>query len=270
MAEVFRIFGADPSVFEPTYESFLEFIHPDDRSSVDECYKESLKNDSDSYQIEHRIIKRNTGNTIYVLEKSINVRSAEGIVVASLGIVQDITRIRKVEDDLKEKNRMLNVLLEMMQGVVYQAAEEKVKEKTAELQNFFSVALDLLCIADLSGNFIKLNKSWENVLGYPVAELGHMNFLDFIHPEDLKPTLDAMDILDDQEPIINFTNRYRTKDGNYRFIEWRCVPVGKLLYASARDITDRIHAEKDINSARAEADRANSAKSQFLVQKVTR
>ncbi len=114
------------------------------------------------------------------------------------------------------------------------------KKQTEELENFFSVNLDLLCIADTEGNFIKTNEAWVEILGYATADLNHQNFLDFVHPDDMNSTLAAMKDLENQKKVLNFINRYRCKNGNYRYIEWRSFPQGKHIYAAARDITDRI------------------------------
>jgi PAS domain S-box-containing protein len=143
-------------------------------------------------------------------------------------------------------------------------AEEALRIKTIELENFFSVALDLLCIADSSGKFVRVNKAWETILGYSIAELENRQFLEFVHPEDIQPTLDAMKELSEQHPILRFTNRYKTKDGKYRFIEWHSVPVGNFIYAAARDITERKQYEEEMNKAKKDAEDANKAKSEFL------
>ena len=108
-----------------------------------------------------------------------------------------------------------------------------------ELEGFFSVNLDLLCIADMEGNFLKVNREWSAVLGYSIEELQRRRFLDFVHPDDLEATLGAMTRLGRQEDVLNFVNRYRAKDGSYRFIEWRSRPSGSVIYAAARDITHR-------------------------------
>jgi PAS domain S-box-containing protein len=120
--------------------------------------------------------------------------------------------------------------------------EHKQAEK--RLEQFFSVNLDLLCIADVEGNFIKVNKAWEDILGYPALELEHRKFLEFVHPEDMDSTLEAMATLGKQEQVLNFINRYRCLDGSYRFLEWRSQPSGNLIYAAARDITEYRLAEK--------------------------
>jgi len=108
-----------------------------------------------------------------------------------------------------------------------------------QLEEFFEINLDLLCIADVNGVFRKLNKSWEESLGYRVEELEGKVFLDYVHPEDLASTLEALGRLRNKEKVLNFTNRYRCKDGSYRYIEWRSHLYGDFIYAAARDITER-------------------------------
>ena len=112
-----------------------------------------------------------------------------------------------------------------------------------ELERFFSVNPDLLCIADTSGNFLKVNKAWENTLGYDISDLEGQCFLDFIHPDDISSTLQALSTLSNQEQVLNFTNRYRSKDGTYRYIQWRSHPHGRFIYAAARDITDMVQTQ---------------------------
>ena len=122
------------------------------------------------------------------------------------------------------------------------------KKKNMELEGFFNVNLDLLCIADTEGNFIKLNREWGSVLGYCVEDLQKRKFLDFVHPQDLPATLEAISKLSAQEQVLNFVNRYRCKNGSYKFIEWRSHPHGNLIYAAARDITDKKAAEAELRN----------------------
>jgi len=125
-------------------------------------------------------------------------------------------------------------------------AEEALREKSAELETFFTFALGLLCIADTDGFFRRLNREWEKVLGYRLDELEGRSFLDLVHPEDLQATLDAVAKLSEQKEIHNFTNRFRCRDGSYRWIEWRSYPSGKQIYAAARDITEHRQAEESL------------------------
>ncbi len=124
--------------------------------------------------------------------------------------------------------------------------ELALQEKTEELERFFNAALDLLCIADTDGYFRKLSAAWTNTLGYSLAELEGCRFLDLVHPDDIAPTLAAIAQLSEQRTVLNFTNRYRHRDGSYCWLEWRSFPVGNLIYATARDITDRKRAEAEL------------------------
>jgi PAS domain S-box-containing protein len=108
-----------------------------------------------------------------------------------------------------------------------------------DYERFFTINLDLLCIADTSGNFIRVNKAWERILGYSASELENRKFLDFIHPDDVSATLNAMSDLRANKQVLNFINRYRCQDGSYRFVEWRSHPYGEFIYAAARDITSQ-------------------------------
>jgi two-component system, cell cycle sensor histidine kinase and response regulator CckA len=117
------------------------------------------------------------------------------------------------------------------------ASGTAVSESCDDDSRFFSLALDLFCIADTEGRFRKLNKAWETTLGYTLEDLEGKVFLDFVHADDLEGTLKALRILKEQKEVLNFVNRYRCKDGSYRWIEWRSCPAGELIYAAARDIT---------------------------------
>ena len=134
--------------------------------------------------------------------------------------------------------------------------------KIEELDRFFSVSLDLLCIADTEGYFHRLNKAWEQTLGYSVQDMEGTRYIDYVHPEDVDATLAATSTLSGQDKILNFVNRYRCRDGSYRWIEWRSVPVGQMIYAAARDITDRRQAELDLQSTKDQLDLVLQASSE--------
>jgi PAS domain S-box-containing protein len=124
-------------------------------------------------------------------------------------------------------------------------ADQKVREKTEELDRFFENALDLLCIADTDGNLRRLSRQWETTLGFLRSDMEGKSFFYFVHPDDIASTQEAVAKLSSGEPTINFVNRFRCRDGSYRHIEWRSYPIGNLIYAAAMDITDRIKAEDD-------------------------
>lgn len=131
------------------------------------------------------------------------------------------------------------------------AIELALQDSFEELERFFTLSMDLLCVADTDGNFIKLNKVWEATLDYPLSELQGRRFLDFVHPDDQEATRQAIAKLDAQYPLPHFINRYRRRDGTYCYLEWQSYPHGKLIYAAARDITERIQMEMALRDSEA-------------------
>lgn len=128
--------------------------------------------------------------------------------------------------------------------MINDATEEYLKDK--QMDGFLEANLDLLCVADIYGNFVKVNKEFENVLGYHTEELEGKSFLSLIHKDDLDSTLNVLNELKQQKPILTFVNRYLCKDGIYKYIEWRAHPNGKNVYSSGRDITKRIEIEEEL------------------------
>lgn len=98
--EVYRIFGLQPQEFDATYEAFLEAVHPDDRAAVGAAYATSLRENMDSYEIEHRVIRKSSNEVRSVHEKCEHFRDESGRIVKSVGMVHDITERKRVEDEL--------------------------------------------------------------------------------------------------------------------------------------------------------------------------
>lgn len=121
-------------------------------------------------------------------------------------------------------------------GEVTERLEEEVKRN-----RFFSLSPGLLCIADFDGFFRQLNPSWERTLGYTPEDLKSRPFLEFVHRDDREATLDAMRKLEAGEPVIRYENRFRARDGSYRWLAWNAAPHGekRLIYAVAHDVTQR-------------------------------
>jgi len=117
-----------------------------------------------------------------------------------------------------------------------------------ELAQFFVQSLDLLCIAGFDGYFKRLNPRWTTQLGWTLEELETRPFLDFVHPDDRKATLAQIDARNMGTEIILFENRYRHKDGSYRWLQWdaRTDPERQQIYASARDVTRQKRLEREV------------------------
>jgi len=116
-AEVYRICGFEPHEFAATYEAFLEVVHPDDRTAVDAAYNGSIGEGRGSYEIEHRVVRKSTGETRVVHERCIHIRDASGNVVRSIGMVQDITERKQAEEEMRR-------LTESMEQFAYVASHD--------------------------------------------------------------------------------------------------------------------------------------------------
>jgi len=113
-------------------------------------------------------------------------------------------------------------------------------------EKFFELSADMLCLAGLDGYFKVLNQAWNETLGYQDDELLRAPYLDFVHPDDRAATLIEAAKLGKGFKTINFRNRYRCKDGQYKWLAWTATPVldNGTIYAAARDITDEVAAEE--------------------------
>ena len=123
----------------------------------------------------------------------------------------------------------------------------------------------MLCIAGFDGFFKLLNPAWAKYLGYTREELSAEPYLRFVHPDDRDRTAAEAVKLTTGAETISFENRYRCKDGTYKWLLWvASADLGKqLLYAAARDITDRRNAEEELRSVAAELKRSNESLAQF-------
>jgi len=132
--------------------------------------------------------------------------------------------------------------------------ENRLRRRSeSELDRFFTLSLDLLGIASLDGYFKRLNPEFARTLGYEMKELLTRPFLDFVHPEDRAATLAEMEKLSRGESTLRFENRYRCRDGSWKWLSWRVqpFPAEGLLYATARDMDVRKRSEQELRAANA-------------------
>jgi PAS domain S-box-containing protein len=115
-----------------------------------------------------------------------------------------------------------------------------------EMDQLFTLSLDLFCIAGFDGYFKRVNPAWERVLGIPTSELLAHPYVDFVHPDDREATIAERTKLSAGARTISFENRYRRSDGSYVWLLWNAAPStsSKLIFALARDITERKRAER--------------------------
>ena len=122
-----------------------------------------------------------------------------------------------------------------------------------ELDRFFELSVDLLCIAGVDGRFKRINAAFETVLGYSRDELLSRPFFDFVHPDDREATVAELVNLRRGGTTIHFENRYLCKDGSVRWLAWSASPATSdgLIYAIARDITRTKEAEEALRRSEA-------------------
>jgi two-component system cell cycle sensor histidine kinase/response regulator CckA len=185
---------------------------------------------------------------IAVLIGHFSVRLARQISIPIIGLMETATKIAQGEHELRadvQGPQEVRALADAFNSMTAQLNKSylQLEQKTEELNLYFTRSLDLLCIADMGGKFRRLNNEWETTLGYSINELLNKDFMSFVHPEDVPATQEKLQLLGKQEEVLNFVNRYRCKDGSYRWIEWRSTPAGDRIYAVARDITARMLAE---------------------------
>lgn len=120
------------------------------------------------------------------------------------------------------------------------------KKLENELSQFFNSVDDLICIAGFDGYFKKVNPAFTRVLGYSAEELCAVPFLEFLHPDDLKRTIEQLDELNQGNTAFHFENRYITKDGKIKWLSWTTTPMPDqgILNAVAKDVTERKDSER--------------------------
>lgn len=114
-----------------------------------------------------------------------------------------------------------------------------------ELDRFFTLTPDMLCLADFNGRFKRLNPAWERTLGFTKQELMAKPFMEFVHPDDRLRTTQEYERQSKGKEAICFENRYLRADGTYCWLMWNARPVARegIIVASARDVTARKAAE---------------------------
>ncbi len=128
------------------------------------------------------------------------------------------------------------------------------RQAETDIDRFFDLSLDMLCIADAEGYFVRLSPAFTRTLGWSLEELMSRPFLDFVHPDDRASTLLEVERqIGRGEPVLEFQNRYQHQDGSWRLLSWKSSPhTDGSLYAIARDVTDREEAAQALRRSHEE------------------
>lgn len=227
------------------FKNKQNIIHHEDVLLATDLFIKHFENSNTSYDVVIRFINKG-GNIIFMRCRGLAIKNNEGKVTKLLGAYTNVTEHEQLQEQVtKTINKEIHI-------------EKELQALKNEAEKFFYLNVDLLCIADTEGNFIKVNKAWEGFLGYSTVEIQKKKFIEFIHPEDLAPTYEVVEKLSNQEKVPPFINRYKSKDGTYRFLEWTGHSEGNLLYAVARDITEQKNIEEKLKNSELRLNKAQS------------
>jgi PAS domain S-box-containing protein len=146
---------------------------------------------------------------------------------------------------------LVSLLAAFMVGPVINGFMGSLYSKLETGNRFMELSVDLFCVAGFDGFFKNLNPSFEKTLGFTTNELMAKPYLEFIHPDDRPVTVVEKDRLEGGKVTLAFENRYLCKDGSYKWLLWNAVSVAdqSLIYAVARDITERKRAEEELRQS---------------------
>ena len=223
--EVYRIFGLEPRQFGATYESFLEHVHPDDREAVDSAYKKSLR-EKTGYEIDHRVTCSD-GKVKHVHERCNTEFDGQGNPLRSIGIVLDVTDLKKTELALAESE--------------------------ARYRNLLNLSPDGTAVLDIDGNFQIVNTRALKQLGYDsLEELKNKKIMMIIAPDDQQKASNLFRKALKTGGFINEEFRFIKKDGSSlvaevsasMIVDENNKPQG--IISVSRDISDRKLVEEEI------------------------
>ena len=133
-----------------------------------------------------------------------------------------------------------------------EAAEARRVSQVKAVEKLFNLSLDMLCVANFDGYFRIVNSAFEDTLGHSRQVLLETPFIEFVHPDDKAATLAVMRQLGEGISVKHFENRYRCKDGSYKWLSWTSVPDVEegFEYAIARDITEQKAIQRELAAQR--------------------
>jgi PAS domain S-box-containing protein len=127
--------------------------------------------------------------------------------------------------------------------------ERQVVERTQARGRTWQLTSDLMGALNSRGFFETSNPAWMTVLGWTEDEVAHRSIWELLHPDDVERTRGGFNLTQQGQPAIRFANRYRHKDGSYRWISWIGIPDDGMVYCTGRDVTEEKAAEAELSKA---------------------
>jgi PAS domain S-box-containing protein len=219
--------GEQPGWAALTGQAYAEYqgygwsnaVHPEDAQPTIKAWEEAVQ-ERKNFVFEHRV-RRRDGKWRRFSIRAIPVFDGQGSIREWVGVHTDITEQRAAEEALLDLTASL---------------EKRVRVAIAERDRAWNNARDLLAMIDSTGVIRAANPAWTGTLGWAAEEIAGRNALDFIHPDDLEKTREALAAAS-VGVLQGYECRARHKDDSYRSISCVAAPEGDLVYLNGRDIT---------------------------------
>src|SRR6202162_3322171 len=234
--EYLLIHGLPPDAANESHEDWVRRIHPEDREATEKKFRDAVASNVRDYTVRYRIIRPSDGETRWISVKSTIERDANGRAIRLIGAHTDVTEQVAAEQALRQSEELYRKLADQLAELNATLAQ-RVEEKTRERDRIWNVSQDLLVVADRNGIWRTVNPAWTQTLGWSEAELLNRTSEWLEHPEDNGITRAHVRELGARETTVKFENRFRHKDGSYRWLSWMGVSDSDSNYAVARDVT---------------------------------
>jgi PAS domain S-box-containing protein len=234
--EYLQIHGLPPDAANESHEDWVRRIHPEDREATEKKFRDAVASNVRDYTVRYRIIRPSDGETRWISVKSTIERDANGRALRLIGAHADVTEQVVAEQALRQSEERYRKLADQLAELNATLAQ-RVEEKTRERDRIWNVSQDLLVVADRDGAWRTVNPAWTQTLGWSEAELLNRTSEWLEHPEDNGATRAHIRELGARETTVKFENRFRHKDGSYRWLSWVAVSDRDSNYAVARDVT---------------------------------
>jgi PAS domain S-box-containing protein len=167
------------------------------------------------------------------------------LVVETTAKVQAERRLSSVVSERTASVEALRLTQERLRALNADL-ERQVVERSHERSQFWQLTSDLLGVLNGDGFFETSNPAWQAVLGWSEEEVRTTTIFGLVHPDDREPTRQVFEHLVGGSPVVNFVNRYRCKNGSYRWLSWIGVPEEGKYYCSGRDISTEKEAQLEL------------------------
>lgn len=223
-------FGLDPALGREgiPLAQIVATVHPDDQAGLAQAINQAIKRGG-RYAHQYRV-RRHDGRYHWLEANGHVEHGPDGTPLRFPGVLIDVEERRVVE---KERERAVAALQDLNASL-----EQRIVERSIARSRTWQVSPDLLVVINSDGRFEAVNPAWTTTLGWSEDELTRTVFSDFVHPNDLESTQAVWEDANERGlPVLRFQNRYRHKDGGWRWLSWVGVPDDGKVYGSARDVT---------------------------------